>query len=120
MCRNVHLLASLTLNQEYGAGSRVMSGQDGGALWNAENAGMRRGESDAAGDPIRLADGGGDARQRCSPRGAENAGGGYVVERLPVKAAFGVVVGDIRVAAAGTAIAQSAAIQFLNTSAGYA
>ena len=54
------------------------------------------------------------------PRGAEYAGGGYVVERLPVEAAVGVVVGDIRVAAAGAAVAQGAAVQFLDVSAGYA
>ena len=54
------------------------------------------------------------------PRGAENAGGGYVVERLPVEATVGVVVGDIRVAAAGAAVAQGAAAQFLDAAAGYA
>lgn len=98
----------------------MVGGEDSGSLVNGEGAGVRRGEGDAAGDAVRLADGGADAGQRCIPRGAENAGGGYVVERLPMKAAVGVVVGDIRVAAAGAAVAQGAAAQFLDAAAGYA
>ena len=111
---------SLSLDQEDGAGGGVVGGQDGGALGDGEGTGVRRGEGDAACGAVRLADGGGDAGQRCIPRGAEHAGSGYVVERLPMKAAVGIVVGDIRVAAAGAAVAQGAAVQFLDAAAGYA
>ena len=110
----------LPLDQEDGAGGGVVGGEDSGALVNGEGTGVRRGEGDAARGAVRLADGGGDAGQRCIPRGAENAGSGYVVERLPMEAAVGIVVGDIRVAAAGAAVAQGAAVQFLDAAAGYA
>ena len=108
------------VDEEDGAGGGVVGGQDGGAFGDGEDAGVRRGEGDAAGGAVRLADGGADGGQGCIPRGAEYAGGGHVVERLPVEAAVGVVVGDIRVAAAGAAVAQGAAVQFLDVSAGYA
>lgn len=92
----------------------MVSGEDGGALGNGEGAGVGRGVGDAAGGAIRLADGecGGAGRLLRRDSG-EGAAGGYLLRLLPVEAVRIFVVGYVRVAAPGAAVAQCAAFEFL-------